>query len=121
MLVHNKGNYVRNHNGVRLIPGANNISEEDWKDFSSHPLNKILIEKQEIVAHEDEGKAMKLADMNQQEATLLIKDTYDLNLLAELLQEEESGKNRKGVIEVIAKQAEEIEKSIEDAKKKAQE
>lgn len=128
MLVHNKGDYVRNYKGVRLVPGVNKVTEEQWERFASHPLNQVLIKKGELVpqiaagadpSDELTGTPKTLAEVNAGEAVALIKDTHDLKLLAELLQEEEAGKKRSTVIDAISKQAETIEKEIEEAKEKA--
>jgi hypothetical protein len=121
MIVHNKGDYVRSQGGVRLIPGVNNITDGEWAIFKADSLNQVLIDDGEIVAQEIDGKAKTLADLNNGEAAALIKDTFDLNLLASLLKEEEAGKNRKSVLDIISKQAATIEKEIEEAKKKAKE
>lgn len=122
MIVQNKGDLVRNGNGLRLIPGTNNVSEKSWKSFVAHPLNKYLVDSGELIPQETaDGKPKTLSDLNGPEAVALVKDTYDLRLLASFLSEEEKGKKRGSVIDAIKKQAEETEKSIEDAKKKAQE
>ncbi|WP_240415021.1 hypothetical protein [Paenibacillus periandrae] len=121
MIVHNKGDFVRSQGGVRLIPGVNNITDGEWAIFKADSLNQELIDDGEIVAQEIDGKAKTLADLNNGEAAALIKDTFDLNLLASLLKEEEAGKNRKSVLDIISKQAATIEKEIEEAKKKAKE
>ncbi len=123
MLVQNKGDLVRAGEGLRLVPGTNNVDEADWKAFVAHPLNKHLVESGELIPQETvDGAPKKLSDLNAPEAAALVKDTFDLSLLAAFLNEEESrDKKRTSVIDAIKKQAEEVEKSIEDAKKQAQE
>lgn len=96
MLVHNKGKYVRHRGHVRLLPGANNISEKDWKFFISHKMNKKLADKGEIVAHkakkekelESSGEGAGLKDLSAAEAIELVKDTFDKNLLNQFKEEE---------------------------------
>ncbi|MDF2657769.1 MAG: hypothetical protein K0Q94_560 [Paenibacillus sp.] len=128
MLVHNKGDYVRKYQGIRLIPGVNKINDKDWVKFVSHPLNQQLVDDGEIVPQiapdkqEREGgiKPRGLVDMNAGEVAALVKETFDLQLLDELEAEEKSGEYRKGVLTAIEKQRAEIQKSIEEARKKAE-
>jgi hypothetical protein len=129
MLVHNKGDYVRKFQGIRLIPGVNKLDEGDWEKFISHPLNEKLVDDGEIVPQIAPDKQEKegginprgLVDMNAGEVAALVKETFDLQLLAELEEEEKAGENRKGVLTAIEKQRADIEKSIEEARKKAEE
>ncbi|WP_426447573.1 hypothetical protein ACP26L_25615 [Paenibacillus sp. S-38] len=133
MLVHNKGNYVRNQNGIRLVPGVNNISEEDWEEFISHPLNQKLVDEGELVPQQKivervegatvtrELKTAGLVDMTAADAVALIKDTHSRDLLASLREEEAAGQNRKTVITAIDKQLADIEKSFEEARNKKDE
>ncbi|AFC32142.1 hypothetical protein PM3016_5442 [Paenibacillus mucilaginosus 3016] len=130
MLVHNKGNYVRNQNGVRLVPGVNNISDEDWADFIAHPLNQRLVDEGEIVPQirtveriegnqvTREQKTAGLADMTAAEVASLVKDTFSRELLGDLRDEEAAGQNRKTVLAAIDKQLEDIEKSFQEAREK---
>ncbi|NMH83275.1 hypothetical protein [Heyndrickxia coagulans] len=107
MLVHNKGEFIR-HIGVRLIPGANRLSEDDAAQFKvalEHPLNQLLVEEEEIT-YEDNG----LADMAAAKAIKLVNDTYDLNTLEQFRQEEK----RKTVLDAIEKQIESIKSPPED-------
>ncbi len=122
MIIHNKGDLVRNGSGLRLVPGVNNVDDSDWKDFVAHPLNKYLVESGELIPQETvDGAPKKLGDLNAPEAVSLVKDTFDLRLLAAFLDEEEKrDKKRPSVIDAIKKQAEEVEKSIEEAKKQAE-
>lgn len=130
MLVHNKGNYVRNQNGIRLVPGVNNISEEDWAEFIAHPLNQKLVDEGEIVPQirtvervegnqvTREQKTAGLADMTAAEVASLVKDTFSRELLGDLRDEEAAGQNRKTVLAAIDKQLEDIEKSFQEAREK---
>lgn len=121
MIIQNKGDLVRNGAGLRLIPGTNNVEDASWKDFIGHPLNKHLVDTGELVPQETaEGAPKTLGDLNGPEAVALVKDTYDMRLLASFLNEEEKGKKRSTVIDAIKKQAEETEKSIAAAKEQAE-
>lgn len=121
MLVHNKGNYVRNYQGVRLIPGANNIDKRDWEKFISHPLNELLVEKGELIPIELDGEERSISNMNVAEAVSLIKDTYSLDLLTNYeVDETGSAKPRKSVLDAITKQKEDITKSLDEGRKKAE-
>lgn len=96
MFVHNKGNYVRNAAGVQLIPGANSVSEKEWKSFSAHPLIQKLIDADEIVAKEPEiGDKLSAEDLIE-----LAQDTYDI----ETLEEMKKGEKRKTVLAAIDEQ-----------------
>jgi hypothetical protein len=97
MLVQNKGKYVRHAEGVMLIPGANQLESEDFKKFSSHPIMKSLIEKEEIVAHE---KAKSIKELHAEEAINLVKDTFTPSLLEEW----KTVEKRKTVLDAIAEQ-----------------
>lgn len=122
MIIQNKGDLVRNGAGLRLVPGTNEVDNVSWKGFISHPLNKHLVDTGELVPQETvDGAPKALGDLNGPEAVALVKDTYDMRLLASFLDEEEKGKKRSTVIDAIKKQAEETEKSIAEAKKKAEE
>lgn len=101
MLVQNKGKYIRHAAGLMLIPGANQVESSDWKQFSSHPIMKKIIEKGEIVAHE-ESESVK--DLSVNDAVELVKDTFDPALLESWREKEK----RKGVLEAITSQMDEI-------------
>lgn len=99
MLVHNKGKYVRHAGGFLLVPGANDIEANDFKQFSSHPLIQKLIEIGEIVPRKN------IKDLNVDEAVKLIKDTFSLSLLEEWA----AGEKRKGVLDAITAQLDDIQ------------
>ncbi|MFC2948539.1 hypothetical protein [Virgibacillus sediminis] len=96
MIIHNKGNYVRHAAGVMLVPGTNEVTEKNWKKFSSHPIIKSLIKKGEIVSHE---KAKSTKDFNVDEAVELVEDTTSISLLEEW-QETDDRKTVQEAIEV---------------------
>ncbi|MEK4883473.1 hypothetical protein NST81_01910 [Bacillus sp. FSL W8-0223] len=101
MIVHNKGKYIR-HIGVRLVPGANSLNQEDGEAFlkeSEHPLNKVLLESGEI-SYEIKG----LSELSAQKAATLVKDTFDLKLLEEWKEKE----TRKTILKAIDEQIESI-------------
>ena len=96
-IVHNKGLYIRNAAGVTLVPGANTIDSDQWKEFSANPLMKKLIDDEEIVGHVE---AQSTKDLSVPEATKLVKDTFSPELLLEWAEADE----RKGVQEAIIAQ-----------------
>lgn len=100
MLIHNKGNYIRVASGVRVVPGTNTLSDEDWKSFSSHPLIEKLIEKNEIELKESEGN--KSDKLSADEKIELAKDTHNL----EALEDMREGEDRKTVLKAIDDQIE---------------
>jgi hypothetical protein len=120
MIVRNKGEFIRNGLGLRLLPGTNVVDPTDWKRFVSHPLNQLLVDEGELVPNQtDEGEARKLSDMNAAETVETIKDTFDLSVLDALYEEESTAeKPRETVLKAIQKQVAAIEKEIEDAKDK---
>ncbi|WP_419882783.1 hypothetical protein ACN6MY_03680 [Peribacillus sp. B-H-3] len=99
MLVHNKGKYVRHAAGVMLVPGGNQVSPEEFKEFSAHPLMKILVDKGEIVPQKG------LKDLSAEDAIDLVKDTFSVSLLEEMKETEK----RKKVLESIDAQLVEIQ------------
>ncbi|WP_026702857.1 hypothetical protein [Salibacterium aidingense] len=101
MLVHNKGKYVRHAAGATLLPGTNDITEKEFKRFSSHPIAKKWIDKGEIVAHEEKS----LVDMNAKPAIEIVEDTFDKSKLEEWLDKED----RSTVIEAINKQLDQLD------------
>ncbi|MGY4689340.1 hypothetical protein [Salibacterium sp. K-3] len=124
MLVQNKGKYIRHAAGVRLLPGANQISVADWKRFSGHPIAKRWIDKSEIVTFEKESAdekesvedetgddtegAQSVTEINANPAVELVKDTFEPELLTKWKQEEQEKDNRKTVIDAIDKQLAEL-------------
>lgn len=114
MIVKNLGKYIRHFGDVRLIQGTNKLDESEtvlFKEALNHPLNKVLIKSKEI---EYEEKASSISDMNAKDAEKAIKDTFDLNLLDEFLEDEEGGKKRATVIKAIEAQVDSIENPDED-------
>ncbi|MGM0806516.1 MAG: hypothetical protein ACQET8_17380 [Bacillota bacterium] len=104
MLVQNKGNYILHAAGVMLIPGANKISEEEWKEFSSHPIMKKVVDKGDVVAEKS------FDELTASKAIELVKDTFDPSLL-EAWKKEDS---RKTVQEAIDAQLAVINGENED-------
>ncbi|KAB8139271.1 hypothetical protein F9U64_01205 [Gracilibacillus oryzae] len=114
MLVHNKGKYVRHRKNVAIIPGVNDISERDWDTFKSHPLNKTLVDKGEIVVvkneEDQEGAGGKITDLNASQAIELVQDTFSIQVLEALKEDED----RKTVIDAIDKQIKVIREGESD-------
>lgn len=113
MIVKNNGKYIRHFGEVRLIPGANTLSEKEEKSFNGalkNKLNQHLVDKREIeIVEAKAGKpANSVGDMTADEAALLIADTFDLELLETWLAEEETNKNRKTVVSAIHNRIDEI-------------
>ena len=110
MLVHNKGKYVRHAAGVTLVPGANDVDEQDFKDFSGHPIMKKVVESGEIEAlkkvgdNDGSGGAETTKDLNASDAIEMVKDTYDPSLLEKWKEDDD----RKTVQDAIDKQLEDI-------------
>lgn len=100
MLIHNKGNYIRHAAGVKVIPGANTLNDDDFEKFTAHPLMQKLIEAGEIVVPEGSLKTKSLAGLNADDAIELVKDTFSV----EYLEEFKKGETRKTVLSAIDEQ-----------------
>lgn len=117
MLVKNEGEFIYHGEGLRLVPGTNAVNADHWKAFIKIPLNQHLVDDGVLIPVEDiDGKAKTLADMTNSEISAMLRDTHDLQLLADLGEEEAQGKNRKGVLEAITKQAESVQADLDKAK-----
>ena len=100
MLIHNKGNFTRHAAGVKVIPGANTLSEDEFVQFTSHPLMQKLIKSGEIVVPEGSLKTKSLAGLNADDAIELVKDTFSV----EYLEKFKEGESRKTVLSAIEEQ-----------------
>jgi len=103
MLVHNKGNYTRIANDVKVIPGANTLQEAEYMAFVAHPIIKGLIKSGEIVVPEGQ-KTASLKDLDADEAMKLVKDTFSIEFLEKFKEDEK----RKTVLAAIDAQIAEI-------------
>ncbi|MEK3727174.1 MULTISPECIES: hypothetical protein [unclassified Lysinibacillus] len=104
MLVHNKGNYTRIANDVKVIPGANTLLEAEYTAFVAHPIIKGLIKSGEIVVPEGQNAA-SLKDLDADEAIKLVKDTFSIEFLEKFKEDEK----RKTVLSAIDAQIAEIQ------------
>ena len=98
MLVQNKGNHSYQANGLTLIPGTNNVNEQDFEQFIAHPLMAHLDQKGEFVYDKDKTKP------NAKELITLIDDTFDV----EVLEGMRANEDRKTVIDAIDKRIAEL-------------
>ncbi len=96
MIVQNKGNYVRHAENVTLIPGANEITNEQWEAYKAHPISKALIKNGEIEAKESFGS------LSAAEAIELAMDTYDMDVLEQMKSTEKRSTVLKAIDEQIA-------------------
>lgn len=94
MLVNNQGNYSYEANGVVLIPGTNKVDEEAFDKFISHPLMAELDEQNEFIYEKGKPSA--------KDAITLVKDTYDLETLEAMKEEETRATVLKAIDEQIA-------------------
>ncbi|EUJ24758.1 hypothetical protein PGRAN_02645 [Listeria grandensis FSL F6-0971] len=106
MIIHNKGKYTYNI-GARIIPGANNLEGSDidaYKAAVKLPLNAALVKAGTIVQ-----EAEDITQMNVEKAGDLINDTWDLQVLDQFKEKEESSRSpRSTVIKALEKQVESI-------------
>ena len=106
MLVHNKGNYTRIANDVKVIPGANKLLDAEYTAFVAHPIIKGLIKSGEIVVPEGQNTAsFSLKDLDADEAIKLVKDTFSIEFLEKFKEDEK----RKTVLSAIDAQIAEIQ------------
>ncbi len=96
MLVQNKGNHSYEANGVVLNIGTNNVEENVFESFLAHPLMAKLDEQGVFVYSKNRPSA--------KEAIELIEDTYDIETL-EAMKEDEG---RKTVLDAIEKRIVEL-------------
>ncbi|WP_270995635.1 hypothetical protein [Listeria seeligeri] len=111
MIIENKGEYVRFLGNVRLVPGANDISDEHEDEVTKalkHPLIQHLTDTHEIIVPAELFEQNGICDYNVSQAGILIKDTFSLETLNNFLEQEKGGTTRKTVIEAINKQIESI-------------
>lgn len=117
MLVHNKGNFIRHIGEVRLLPGVNELNENQAELFKldmKNKLNAILEKNGEIEVLEPKKKTNKedihivFSDLNATDAITAIDDTVDITLLEKWLLEENTSKKRATVIKAIENQIEDI-------------
>lgn len=93
MIIRNTGDYVRYLGKIKLPPGTNTVPDEDVGQIQQaikHPINAFLIEAGELVLPEDFEIPSGITTVNVTKAAILIKDTHDLSVLYEFLEEEES-------------------------------
>lgn len=107
MLVHNKGNYTRIANDVKVIPGANTVTDDEFTAFVKHPMVKTLISHGEIAIPEGQtiANAVSLKDLNADEAIELVKDTFSIEYLEQFKVDE----SRKTVLAAIDARIAEIQ------------
>ncbi|MBC2148095.1 hypothetical protein [Listeria booriae] len=112
MIIRNTGNYVRFLGNIKLPPGTNTVPDENVGEIQQaiqHPINAYLIEDGELVLPEDFKFPSGITTVNVTKAGILIKDTHDLSVLDEFLEEEESSSEpRVTVIRAINSRIKEI-------------
>lgn len=99
MLVQNKSNHSIEAEGVVLNIGTNEVDPKDFEKFLKHPLIAQLDKKGVFVYEKSAEKQLTVAEMEA-----LIADTYDLDTLESMKEDE----NRKGVLSAIDKQIESL-------------
>lgn len=99
MLVQNKSNHSIEAEGVVLNIGTNEVDPKDFEKFLKHPLIAQLDKKGVFVYEKSAEKQLTVAEMEA-----LIADTYDLDTLESMKEDEK----RKGVLSAIDKQIESL-------------
>jgi len=77
---------------VRLIPGTNSVSAEQWEAIKDRPPVLKLIAKGELVVIKATVNQAGLGEMKEPEAIAIINKTFDTELLKMWAKEEERGK-----------------------------
>lgn len=110
MLVRNHGKHVyqfpvkvKGGNGqvktVALVPGTNDVDDEDWKAITEHTLYEVLLKEEQL--EELEGGIEKL---KVPQALDVIRDTADVKTLERMYEKD----SRRTVREAIEKQIERL-------------
>lgn len=98
MLVQNKGNHSYQANGLTLVPGTNNVGEQEFEQFLAHPLMAHLNKEGEFAYEKDKSKP------SAKETIAMIEDAFDIDMLEGLKADED----RKTVLEAIDKRIAEL-------------
>jgi len=96
ILVNNKGNFSYEAEGVVLIPGTNKVDEEAFERFVAHPLMTALDEQGEFICE-------KIGKSNAKDLIAMIKDTFDLETLEGMKENESRSSVLKAIGEQISK------------------
>jgi hypothetical protein len=100
---------VMDAEGVKLMPGANQVDRQAWERARKHPIVKALIEDGTIEELEEIADEHPLKNLKPGAAISLVKETVDAQLLKGWLEDEE----RKPVRAAIEKQIEALEEPAE--------
>lgn len=93
----------------KLMPGMNEISEDDWKNISVHPNAKAHISEGNLLVHEFGKKGAKsFKEYSVNDAKRIVKGTFDKDLLKKWAGED----SRKQVLEAIQAQIDTVDKSV---------
>lgn len=95
---------LRSIAGVRIVPGLQSLSDDDWKRVKAHPSGKALMEKG--LMEEVQGK--KPGRPSADDLVAEIAEVYDMARLRELAED-----NRKKVAEAAKAQIDHIEAQAE--------
>lgn len=98
MLVQNKGNHSYQANGLTLVPGTNNVGEQEFEQFLAHPLMAHLDQRGEFVYDKEKTKP------SAKDAIAMVEDAFDVDMLEALKADED----RKTVLDAIDKRIAEL-------------
>jgi hypothetical protein len=103
---------------IKLVPGINDVTAQNWKRVSGLPAVKRLLESSELFValdKEDTENSFALSAADVRDAVVIVKKTWDLVLLEEW----RAGETRPGVVKEINKQITLIEEKTKPTKKAA--
>ena len=117
MLKNNKPTLITLSDGVVLMPGLNKIDEKILQKDSFKKASKLYLEHSiiEEVSYEAEGDSgsKNLRDLKAKDAIEVVKNTFDVENLAEWYDVE----TREGVKKAIKSQLADIDKTLEEKDK----
>ena len=111
------------HVEVRLLPGLNNVSEEEMQMLRENSTFTFHCEsnKMSVIEHSDKDEAEEPLDINSIDITsmsvakggIAIDSAVTIELLDKFQEQEEAGEGRKGILGAIEKQREEVERIMD--------
>ena len=99
---------------IRIMPGINRFTDEQVEEMKLNPAWEEMLTcgVHEIVskpkAEALEEKADSIADMTVKDAKKVVSETYDVESLNAMIEEEDSKHKRKGIFDSIERQLEKV-------------
>ena len=95
MLIENRETRVYIVGEVKLMPGVNQISKNEWNHVKGHPhvMHRLDDELLKVIDQEDaaDGEVHSIKEFQPKQAEKIIKQTFDEKLLNDWLADEKRG------------------------------